>query len=231
MRNKFIRQSLLFCYLLTSSVSLFSQYNIDLKTVRPTPLKYLKMGNPGPAGKEIKVNNLYMETGGIPQLPVMGEFHYNRLDHRYWKDALLKMKSTGVNIVSTYILWVLHEEFEGRQDWTGRNDLRQFVKLCGELGLKVHLRIGPYCNAEIRNGGFPDWMEFNKNFRCRTNDPLYLEYVKYWYKSIYKQIGDLQYKDNGPIIAVQLENEYVTPGLVIPHMTKLKEIAVSLGIP
>ena len=229
MKNKFIRQSLLFCCFLVSSTSLFSQYKIDLKTARPTPLKYLKMGNPGPAGKEIKVNNLYMETGGIPQLPVMGEFHYNRLDHRYWKDALLKMKSTGVDIVSTYILWVLHEEFEGRQDWTGRNDLRQFVKLCGEVGLKVHLRIGPYCNAEIRNGGFPDWMEFNKNFRCRTNDPLYLEYVKYWYDSVYNQISDLQYKDNGPIIAVQLENEYVTPGLVIPHMTKLKEIAVSIG--
>lgn len=224
-----MRIIIILSFLLTSILSTSAQYKLDLRNVMPPPLSYLKMGHAGPIGKEIKVNNLYMEKGGVPQLPVMGEFHYNRLDHRYWKDALLKMKSTGVNIVSTYVLWVLHEEFEGRQNWTGRNDLRQFVKLCDEIGLKVHLRIGPYCNAEIRNGGFPDWMEFNKNFKCRTNDPLYLKYVKYWYESIYKQIGDLQYKDNGPIIAVQLENEYVTPGLVVSHLMKLKEMAVTIG--
>lgn len=216
-------------FVLFFSPLLYAQYKIDLSQCVLPEISYLQMGNSGPTGKEIRINNLYLEMGGIPQLPVMGEFHYNRYDHRYWKDALLKMKATGVNIVSTYILWVLHEEFEGRQNWTGNNDLRKFVQLCGDLGLKVHLRIGPYCNAEIRNGGFPDWMEFNDKIHLRTNDPLYLKYVKYWYESIYQQIGDLQYKDGGPIIAIQLENEYVTPGLVIPHMLKLKEIAVSTG--
>lgn len=229
MRLDFFKTGFCICSLALAGTPLFSQYKMDLSQVKPSDITYLKMGNPGPQGKEIRITNLYLEESGVPQLPVMGEFHYNRLDHRYWRDALLKMKATGVNIVSTYILWVLHEEFEGRQDWTGRNDLRRFVQLCGELGLKVHLRIGPYCNAEIRNGGFPDWMEFNKNIRLRTNDPRYLEYVRYWYESVYKQIGDLQYKDGGPIVALQLENEYVTPGLVIPHMMKLKEIALSTG--
>lgn len=204
-------------------------YKIDLRNVSQPTLQYLKMGNPGQGHNKLLVNNLYMEVGGKPQLPVMGEFHYNRLDERYWRDALLKMKSTGINIVSTYILWVLHEEFEGRQNWTGRNDLRAFVQLCQELGLQVHLRIGPYCNAEIRNGGFPDWMIQNSEFKSRTNDPKYLEYVKYWYESVYKQVGDLLYKDGGPVIALQLENEYVTDGMVVSHILNLKNIAIATG--
>ncbi len=92
------------------------------------------------------------------------------------------MKSTGVNIVSTYVLWVLHEEFEGRQNWTGRNDLRQFVKLCDEIGLKVHFTHRAVLQCGNQERRVSDWMEFNKNFKCRTNDPLYLKYVKYWYE-------------------------------------------------
>lgn len=204
-------------------------YKIDLRNVDTPSLQYLKMGNPGVGSNKLLVNNLYMEVGGKPQLPVMGEFHYNRLDERYWRDALLKMKSTGINIVSTYILWVLHEEFEGRQNWTGRNDLRAFVQLCQELGLQVHLRIGPYCNAEIRNGGFPDWMIQSNEFKARTNDPKYLEYVKYWYEGVYDQVGDLMYKDGGPVIGLQLENEYVTEGMVVSHILNLKKIAIDTG--
>jgi len=207
----------------------FSQYKIDLNKVEPAQVKYLKLGNSGPAGKEIKVNNLYMEEGGVPLLPVMGEFHYSRMDERYWKDALLKMKSSGVNIVATYVLWMLHEEIEGRQIWTGNRNLRKFVELCGEVGLKVHLRIGPYCNAEIRNGALPDWIVYNKSFRSRTNDPLYLEYTRNWYKSVYRQVEGLLYKDNGPIMAIQLENEYVMPGIIVSHLMNLKQMAVETG--
>lgn len=206
-----------------------NKYQIDLRKKPAITLTSLQLGHKGPAGKEIEVNNLYMSIGGKPVVPVMGEFHYNRMDPRYWRETLLKMKASGVNIVSSYILWILHEEFEGRQSWSGHNDLRHFVELCQELGLMVHLRIGPYCNAEIRNGGFPDWVERNKQFRVRTNDPLYLEYVKYWYESIFNQIGDLLYKDNGPIMAIQLENEFVTEGLVRPHLMTLKKIAVEIG--
>ena len=217
------------CMLLLGTSSVAAQYKIDLTQVNQPEIKYLKMGNPGPVGKEIRINNLYWEEAGKPKLPVMGEFHYNRMDERYWKETLMKMKASGINIVSTYILWVLHEEFEGRQDWSGRNNLRKFVELCKEVGLQVHLRLGPYCNAEIRNGGFPDWMEFNKNLKLRTNDPLYLNYVRYWYQSIFNQVKGLQYKDGGPIVAIQLENEYVTEGMIVPHMTALKKIAVEVG--
>lgn len=206
-----------------------AQYQLDLSEMTPVPLKYIKMGDTGAANAEIRITNRYMEIGGVPQLPVMGEFHYSRMDHRYWKDALLKMKSTGVNIVSTYAIWSLHEEFEGEQSWNGNLNLRHFVTLCQELGLKVHLRFGPYCNAEIRNGGLPDWIVTNDKFRIRSNDPLYLEYVGKWYADVYNQVGHLQYKDGGPIMALQLENEYVTEGMVISHLLKLKQMAMEVG--
>ena len=209
--------------------SAFAQYRMDLQDIKNPQLTYLHMGNPGPAGKEIRVNNLYMEKAGVPQLPVMGEFHFARMDQRYWRETLMKMKASGVNIVSTYVIWVLHEEYEGRQKWGGRYNLREFVELCKELGLKVHLRFGPYCNAEMRNGGLPDWIAHNKNMKARTNDPLYLNYTRYWYQSVYNQVKGLLYKDGGPVIGLQLENEYVTPGLVIPHLMKLKEMAQQIG--
>ena len=215
--------------LLTFAYSAQAQYQIDLSKIKPVPLKYLQMGNTGPAGKEIRVNNLYMAEGGVPQLPVMGEIHYGRMDARYWRDALLKMKASGVNIVATYCLWSSHEELEGELSWQGNLNIRHFIELCKELDMKVHLRIGPYCNAEIRNGGLPDWIVANKNLTTRSNDPLYLEYTRRWYQSLYNQIKGLLWKEGGPIMALQLENEYVNPGMIISHLLNLKKMAVEIG--
>lgn len=206
-----------------------AQYGIDLSKVTPPSINYLQLGSVGPAGKEIRVNNLYMEEGGVPQLPVMGEIHYNRMDSRYWRDALLKMKASGVDIVATYCIWSLHEEFEGELSWEGHLNLRRFIEICQELGLKVHLRFGPYCNAEIRNGGLPDWIVKNSDLKTRSNDPLYLEYTRRWYQAVYDQVEGLLYKDGGPIMALQLENEYVVKGMIISHLLNLKKMAVQIG--
>lgn len=217
------------CLSMAALSPVYSQYKIDLSHIPPTPVKYLELGNPGIAGKEIRVNNLYMEEGGIPQLPVMGEIHYNRMDSRYWRDALLKMKASGIDIVATYCIWSLHEEFEGELSWEGHLNLRRFVELCKELNMKVHLRFGPYCNAEIKNGGLPDWIVNNKNLVTRSNDPLYLEYTRRWYQAVYDQVKGLLWKDGGPIMALQLENEYVRPGMIVSHLLNLKKMAVEIG--
>lgn len=203
--------------------------SIDLSDKKTPELKYLQMGTPGNADQSVLVNNLYMAKDGKPVVPVMGEFHFSRHDHRYWKDALLKMKASGVNIVSTYVLWIMHEEFEGRQNWTGNMNLRKFVELCDEVGLDVHLRFGPYCNAEVYRGALPEWLGSRSDLKVRSNDPLYLAYVRNWYKSVYNQIEGLLYKDGGPIMALQLENEYVAKGMVISHLMELKRIAVEEG--
>ena len=209
--------------------TLSAQHTIDLSKVSSPSVNYLQMGHSGPAGKEIRINNLYMTEGGIPQLPVMGEIHYNRMDSRYWRDALLKMKASGINIVATYCIWALHEEFEGELSWKGHLDLRRFVELCKELDMKVHLRFGPYCNAEIKNGGLPDWIVENKNLKTRSNDPLYLEYTRRWYQAVYDQVKGLLWKEGGPIMALQLENEYVQQGMIISHLLNLKKMAVQIG--
>lgn len=205
-------------------------YSIDLSRIEYPVLKHdFNMGHPGTPGKEIEINSLYMTKGGKPVLPVMGEFHYSRYDHRYWKETLLKMKASGVTIVSTYALWIYHEEIEGRMDWTGSNNLRKFIQLCNEVGLLVHLRFGPYCNAECRNGGLPDWLMQKKHIRKRYNDPLYLSYVRRWYQEVAKQVKGLLYKDGGPIMGLQIENEYVTEGHVVPHLMELKKMAIEVG--
>ena len=224
-----MRKEILLSALLFAAGSIFAQYKIDLGKVTPPTVKYLQLGHSGPAGKEIRINNLYLEEGGIPQLPVMGEIHYNRMDHRYWRDALLKMKASGINIVATYCIWSLHEEFEGELSWEGHLNLRRFIELCKELDMKVHLRFGPYCNAEIKNGGLPDWIVNNKNLVTRSNDPLYLEYTRRWYQAVYDQVKGLLWKDGGPVMALQLENEYVRPGMIVSHLLNLKKMAVEIG--
>lgn len=224
-----MKHILIACLSIVSLSTAQGQYKIDLSEITPPTINYLKLGHVGPSGKEIRVNNLYMDEGGVPQLPVMGEIHYNRMDHRYWRDALLKMKSSGINIVATYCIWSLHEEMEGELSWEGHLNLRRFVELCQELGMKVHLRFGPYCNAEIKNGGLPDWIVNNKNLVTRSNDPLYLAYVRRWYQAVYDQVKGLLWKDGGPIMALQLENEYVRPGMIISHLLTLKKMAVEIG--
>lgn len=224
-----MRKEILLSALLFAAGSIFAQYKIDLGKVTPPTVKYLQLGHSGPVGKEIRINNLYLEEGGIPQLPVMGEIHYNRMDSRYWRDALLKMKASGIDIVATYCIWSLHEEFEGELSWEGHLNLRRFIELCKELDMKVHLRFGPYCNAEIKNGGLPDWIVNNKNLITRSNDPLYLEYTRRWYQAVYYQVKGLLWKDGGPVMALQLENEYVRPGMIVSHLLNLKKMAVEIG--
>lgn len=223
-----MKRTLLFALLFTTG-TISAQYKINLSQTTQPAVNYLELGHPGPAGKEIRINNLYMDEGGIPQLPVMGEIHYNRMDPRYWHDALLKMKASGINIVATYCIWSLHEEFEGELSWADHLNIRRFLELCKELNMKVHLRFGPYCNAEIKNGGIPDWIVENKNLKTRSNDPLYLEYTRRWYQAVYDQTKGLLYKDGGPVMALQLENEYVHKGMVISHLLNLKKMAVEIG--
>jgi hypothetical protein len=224
MKYRYIALASLLC-----STAVRAQYQMDLQHVGTVPLNYLNKESIGPKGKEIRVNNIYMEEGGKPVLPVMGEFHYVRMDHRYWRDALLKMKASGINMVSTYVMWSLHEETEGQQNWSGNHDLRRFIQLCDELGLKVHLRAGPYCNAEMQHGALPEWIINNKALVTRSNDPLYLNYSKKWYDAVFQQIKGLLYKDGGPIMALQLENEFVKKGLVVSHLMNLKKLAREAG--
>jgi hypothetical protein len=178
----------------------------------------------------LQVNSRYLVLDGKPWLPVMGELHYTRVPEADWEDEILKMKAGGVNIVSTYVFWIHHEEVEGKFDWSGQRDLRRFVQLCAKHGMYVWLRPGPWAHGEVRNGGFPDWL--NKLPNTRTNDPVYIHYVERFFNQIGTQLSSLTFKDGGPIIGAQLENEYSLhgPGRGAEHILKLKQLAIAAGI-
>ena len=167
---------------------------------------HLRMGGTSPSGGRIDVNNFYMSIDGRPVIPVMGEFHFSRYPADQWEEEILKMKAGGVTVIPTYIFWSLHEEVEGQFRWDGQRNLRRFVELCQKHQMPVIVRIGPFCHGEIRSGGFPDWL-FAKPLEVRSNDPEYLKLVKRLYTEIGKQLQGLYYKDDGPVIGCQIENE------------------------
>lgn len=190
----------------------------------------LKMGSPGLKGKEIRINNRYMTLNGKPIIPVMGEIHFSRLPRAKWEDVILKMKACGVNIIASYVIWIHHEEIEGQFDWSGNKDLRAFAELCKKHQLWFYPRIGPWSHAEVRNGGTPDWLISKKGVKLRAINSVYQQYAEEWYRQIALQLKGLMYKDGGPVIGVQLENEYGYGKAGEPYILWLKKTAQKYGI-
>jgi hypothetical protein len=204
-------------------------------TARPAPGSvvgmhgdFFHMGTSiGPNGRgSVAVDSVSLLRDGKPWLPVMGEFHYSRYPENEWRDELLKMRSGGIDVVATYVFWIHHEEVQGAFDWNGRRSLHEFVRLAGEVGMSVVVRCGPWCHGECRNGGLPDWL-LREGVTTRSDDPGYLRHVRRLYAEIAEQIGGLLWKDGGPVIGIQCENEYDGPA---EHLLSLKRIARDVGI-
>ena len=168
---------------------------------------HLALGGTNFLEERIAFNNYYMLKDGKPYIPITGEFHYSRYPNKYWEESIRKMKAGGINTIATYVFWIMHEEIEGKFVWTGDYNLRKFIELCKLNDIDVIVRIGPFCHGEIRNGGLPEWL-LGKPLTIRSNDPLYLSYVERLYNQIGLQLEGLLFKDGGPVIGIQLENEY-----------------------
>ena len=196
----------------------------------PGPAPYDEGSATNPAGVTIGLNSRYLTWNGEPWLPVMGEFHFSRFPRAQWEEEILKMKASGVNIVSTYVIWIHHEEVKGKFDWSGERDLRAFTELCARHRMYVVARIGPWDHGEVRNGGLPDWV-LNQG-PTRVNDPVYLSSVRTLYGQIGRQLKGLLWKDGGPVIGIQLENEYSRrgPGAGEAHILELKKLAIASGL-
>lgn len=204
---------------------------IDASKPVPAPeTGFLTMGGKAPDGRELAVNSRYLSVDGTPWLPVMAEMHFARYPERYWEEEILKMKAGGIRIIATYVFWIHHEEIEAQFDWSGQRNLRRFVELCAKHDMFVWVRIGPWAHGECRNGGFPDWLP--RKCATRENDPAYLPYVGRYYGQIGRQLKGLFWKDGGPVIGVQLENEYGArgPGRGAEHYRELKRLALEAGI-
>ena len=155
----------------------------------------------------------------------MGEIHYSRLPVNEWLQELRKMKDGGVTIVATYVFWNHVEEQEGIFRWDGQRSLRHFLELCKQEELPVVLRMGPFCHGEARNGGIPDWV-FTKGCKTRSEDRVFLGFAENLYRQIFTQVQGLQWKDGGPVIAAQFDNEYRGRG---SYLMALKKIALDAG--
>ena len=176
-------------------------------------------------GKSVTWDRHSLLIAGRRVCPVMGEIHYSRLPAEEWQSAVRKMKQGGVTIVATYVFWNHIEEQEGIFRWDGQRSLRRFIEVCKQEEMPVVLRLGPFCHGEVRNGGIPDWM-FSKSVKMRSEDPGFLHYVEQLYRQIFTQVQDLQWKDGGPVVAAQFDNEYRGRG---EYLMALKRIALRVG--
>ncbi|MBB3697815.1 beta-galactosidase [Flammeovirga yaeyamensis] len=210
------------------------KYTFDLSNYKADSIIYLdKMQGVNADGRVMKVNNKYVEIDGTPWIPTYGEIHFSRYPEELWEEAILKMKASGMNTISSYIFWNHHEEIEGEWEWTGNKNLRKFVELCAKHDMYFFARIGPWCHGEARYGGHPDWLvERCKNGTLRSTHPDYLNAVDKLYGQIAQQLDGLYWKDGGPIYAIQLDNENWEhgPGKGIYLMDAEKELAVKHGM-
>lgn len=137
------------------------------------------------------------------------------------------MRAGGLDSIAVYVFWIHHEEARGTFDFSGRRNVSHFVRQAHELGLRVLLRIGPWCHGEVRNGGHPDWVLQPRTCGApRSSDPAYLECVRGWYTALAAQLEGMYWSDGGPIVAVQVDNETSD----WQYLLALKALALSVGI-
>ncbi|XP_077985074.1 beta-galactosidase-1-like protein 2 isoform X2 [Glandiceps talaboti] len=159
-----------------------------------------------------------------------GAIHYFRVHPEYWRDRLLKLKACGLNTVETYVPWNLHEEVKGEFNFEGFLDLEGYLKLAQELGLYVIFRPGPYICSEWDFGGLPSWLLNEPDISVRTTDPKFLNAVDAYFDYLMPIVEPYQYSEGGPIIAVQVENEYGSYGSDLNYMVHIKEALEKRGI-
>lgn len=145
---------------------------------------------------------------GEPFLIKAAELHYPRIPREYWENRIQLCKALGMNTVCLCVFWNVHEPQPGEFDFSGNADLRAFIELCAKNDMKVILRPGPYVCAEWDMGGLPWWLLKNREMRMREDDPAFMERVAIFEQAIADQVGDLTVDKGGPILMVQVENEY-----------------------
>lgn len=145
---------------------------------------------------------------GEPFVVHAAELHYPRIPRPYWRHRLQMCKALGMNAVCLYVFWNAHEQQEGKYDFTGNLDVAEFCRMAQSEGLYVILRPGPYVCAEWDMGGLPWWLLKKKDVQLRKQDPYFMEKVSQFEGEVGRQLGGLTIDKGGPIILVQVENEY-----------------------
>lgn len=166
---------------------------------------------------------------GKPFVVKAAELHYPRIPRPYWEHRIKMCKALGMNTVCLYVFWNIHEQQEGRFDFTGNNDVAEFCRLAQRNGLYVIVRPGPYVCAEWEMGGLPWWLLKKKDIRLREPDPYFMERVKLFERKVGEQLASLTIQNGGPIIMVQVENEYGSYGEDKAYVSAIRDIVRQSG--
>lgn len=159
---------------------------------------------------------------GVAHRILAGSIHYFRVHPDQWEDRLRRLAAMGANTVDTYVAWNFHERVEGDAHFDGWRDIERFIRLAGDVGLDVFLRPSPYICAEWSNGGIPFWLS-GRVTALRTSDADFLAAVDAWYDALIPRLAPLQAAHGGPIVAIQIENEYGSFGSDSAYLAHLRD--------
>jgi beta-galactosidase len=165
---------------------------------------------------------------GQPFVVKAAEVHYPRIPRPYWEHRIKMCKALGMNTVCIYVFWNIHEQKEGQFDFTGNNDVAEFCRLAQKNGMYVIVRPGPYVCAEWEMGGLPWWLLKKKDIKLRERDPYFMERVKIFEEKVGEQLKPLTIQNGGPIIMVQVENEYGSYGEDKPYVSEIRDCLRSI---
>lgn len=167
---------------------------------------------------------------GKPFRIMAGEIHFQRIPREYWADRLLKLKAAGLNTVGTYVFWNALEPEPGQWDFTGGNDLAAFIRTAQRAGLWVIVRPGPYACAEWDFGGLPAWLLRTPDIKVRCSDPRYLAACESYVMKLAEVLRDLEVARGGPVLMVQVENEYGSFGNDRDYLLALRGFWAKAGL-
>jgi len=176
-----------------------------------------------------EINSAFLLDGQPVQI-ISGSIHYFRVVPQYWRDRLIKLKNMGCNTVETYIPWNYHEPRKGQFDFSGIKDVERFVRLAQEVGLMVILRPTPYICGEWEFGGLPAWLLKEDGIRLRCMDERYLKHVMDYYDELMPRLAPLQVTRGGPVIMMQVENEYGSYGDDKEYLAALRDAMIARGV-
>lgn len=185
--------------------------------------------HPGSEPHSFRAADGQFRLDGKPFRIISGEMHYPRIPRAYWRARLRMAKAMGLNTITTYVFWNEHEPEPGVYDFSGQNDIAEFIREAQSEGLYVILRPGPYVCAEWEWGGYPAWLLKDHGIVVRSSDPRFMQPARRWLLRLGQELAPLQVGNGGPIIAVQVENEYGSFGSDHDYMEQIHHTLLDAG--
>lgn len=180
-------------------------------------------------GGTFTAGNKTFLLNGKPFVVKAAELHYPRIPRPYWEHRIKMCRALGMNTICLYVFWNIHEQREGEFNFTGQNDIAAFCRLAQKNGMYVIVRPGPYVCAEWEMGGLPWWLLKKKDIRLREQDPYFMDRVSKFMAKVGEQLAPLTIQNGGPIIMVQVENEYGSYGEDKAYVSAIRDIVRQSG--